>query len=127
MRICLLRQPPRRNSWRRNLQQLYELRRCFSRAAKLTSSRKPCSGRDSNSLPCCKGRKRKRQWLHSWGDVNRISPRSEPLNLWRVLRRVRCPEQLSTIGRAIGRSLHIEEITPDQARRELLRIMPAPS
>jgi len=35
-------------------------------------------------------------------------------------------EQLSTIGTAIGRSLHIEEITADQARRELLRIMPAP-
>ena len=35
-------------------------------------------------------------------------------------------EQLSTIGRAIGRSLHIEEITPDEARRELLTIMPAP-
>ena len=35
-------------------------------------------------------------------------------------------EQLSTIGRAIGRSLRIEEITPDQAQQELLRIMPAP-
>src|SRR5215831_5813865 len=35
-------------------------------------------------------------------------------------------EQLSTIGRAIGRSLGIEEITPDQARYELLRIMPPP-
>jgi len=35
-------------------------------------------------------------------------------------------EQLLTIGRAIGRSLRIEEITPDQARRELLRIMPEP-
>lgn len=35
-------------------------------------------------------------------------------------------EQLSTIGRAIGRSLRIEEITADQARHELLRIMPAP-
>jgi uncharacterized protein YbjT (DUF2867 family) len=28
-------------------------------------------------------------------------------------------EQLSTIGRAIGRSLRIEEISPDEARREL--------
>jgi hypothetical protein len=35
-------------------------------------------------------------------------------------------EQLSTIGRAIGRSLRIEEITPDQARQELLGIMPGP-
>src|SRR5215831_19139425 len=35
-------------------------------------------------------------------------------------------EQVQTIGSVIGRSLHIEEITPDQARRELLRIMPAP-
>ncbi len=34
-------------------------------------------------------------------------------------------EQVSTIGRAIGRSLRIEEISPDEARRELLTIMPA--
>jgi|SRR5580704_17143784 uncharacterized protein YbjT (DUF2867 family) len=33
-------------------------------------------------------------------------------------------EQLSTIGRVLGRSLRIEEISPDQARRELLNIMP---
>jgi len=33
-------------------------------------------------------------------------------------------EQASTIGRVIGRSLRIEEITPDEARRELLRIGP---
>jgi uncharacterized protein YbjT (DUF2867 family) len=33
-------------------------------------------------------------------------------------------EQVSTIGRVIGRSLRIEEITPDEARRELLRIGP---
>jgi uncharacterized protein YbjT (DUF2867 family) len=31
-------------------------------------------------------------------------------------------EQLSTIGRAIGRKLRIEEMTPDAARRELLAI-----
>jgi len=35
-------------------------------------------------------------------------------------------EQLSTIGRAIGRSLRIEEITPDEARQELPSIMPPP-
>src|SRR5262249_20259875 len=35
-------------------------------------------------------------------------------------------EQVSAIGQAIGRSLKIEEISPDQAQRELLRIMPAP-
>ena len=35
-------------------------------------------------------------------------------------------EQLSTIGRVIGRSLRIEEISPDEARRELLQIMPLP-
>jgi uncharacterized protein YbjT (DUF2867 family) len=35
-------------------------------------------------------------------------------------------EQLSTIGRAIGRALRIEEITADQARQELLGIMPGP-
>lgn len=35
-------------------------------------------------------------------------------------------EQLSTIGRVIGRSLRIEEISPDDARHELLGIMPAP-
>jgi len=34
-------------------------------------------------------------------------------------------EQLSTIAGVIGRSLRIEEITPDEARRELLRIGPA--
>jgi uncharacterized protein YbjT (DUF2867 family) len=33
-------------------------------------------------------------------------------------------EQVSTIGRVIGRSLRIEEISPDEARRELLRIGP---
>jgi uncharacterized protein YbjT (DUF2867 family) len=35
-------------------------------------------------------------------------------------------EQVSTIGRAIGRALRIEEISPDEARRELLAILPAP-
>ena len=35
-------------------------------------------------------------------------------------------EQISTIGRVIGQSLRIEEISPDEARRELLPIMPAP-
>ena len=34
-------------------------------------------------------------------------------------------EQISTIGKAIGRSLRIEEITPDEARRELLSVIPA--
>ncbi len=33
-------------------------------------------------------------------------------------------EQVSTIGPVIGRSLRIEEISPDEARRELLRIGP---
>lgn len=33
-------------------------------------------------------------------------------------------EQVSTISRVIGRSLRIEEISPDQARTELLRIGP---
>jgi uncharacterized protein YbjT (DUF2867 family) len=33
-------------------------------------------------------------------------------------------EQVSTIGRTISRSLHIEEISPDEARRELLTIGP---
>ena len=36
-------------------------------------------------------------------------------------------EQVSTIGRAIGRSLRIEEISPDEARRELLTIGPLPA
>jgi uncharacterized protein YbjT (DUF2867 family) len=35
-------------------------------------------------------------------------------------------EQLNTIGRAIGRSLRIEEMSPDDARREWLPKMPAP-
>ena len=34
-------------------------------------------------------------------------------------------EQLYTIGSVIGRSLRIEEISPDEARRELLALMPA--
>jgi uncharacterized protein YbjT (DUF2867 family) len=34
-------------------------------------------------------------------------------------------EQLSIIGDVLGRSLRIEEISPDEARRELLNIMPA--
>lgn len=33
-------------------------------------------------------------------------------------------EQISTIGRVLGRSLQIEEISPDEARTELLTIMP---
>ena len=33
-------------------------------------------------------------------------------------------EQISTIGKAIGRSLRIEEITPDEARRQLLKVIP---
>src|SRR6266480_1423109 len=36
-------------------------------------------------------------------------------------------EQVSTIGGVIGRSLRIEEISPDEARRELLRIGPMPA
>src|SRR5947199_7150115 len=42
---------------------------------------------------------------------------------------VRCRqfEQVSTIGGVIGRSLRIEEISPDEARRELLRIGPLPA
>jgi uncharacterized protein YbjT (DUF2867 family) len=35
-------------------------------------------------------------------------------------------EQISTIGRVIGRSLRIEEMSSEEARRELLTIMPAP-
>jgi uncharacterized protein YbjT (DUF2867 family) len=34
-------------------------------------------------------------------------------------------EQVSTIGRVIGRSLCIEEISPDEARREWQTFMPA--
>ncbi len=34
-------------------------------------------------------------------------------------------EQVDTIGRAIGRALRVEEIPPDEARRELLAIGPA--
>jgi uncharacterized protein YbjT (DUF2867 family) len=34
-------------------------------------------------------------------------------------------EQISTIGGVIGRSLRLEEISPEEARRELLAIMPA--
>jgi uncharacterized protein YbjT (DUF2867 family) len=34
-------------------------------------------------------------------------------------------EQISTIGGVIGRSLRLEEISPEEARRELLTLMPA--
>ncbi len=34
-------------------------------------------------------------------------------------------EQMSTIGCAIGRSLRFEEISPDEARREWVTLMPA--
>jgi uncharacterized protein YbjT (DUF2867 family) len=33
-------------------------------------------------------------------------------------------EQVATVGRAIGRTLRFEEISPDEARRELLPMMP---
>jgi uncharacterized protein YbjT (DUF2867 family) len=36
-------------------------------------------------------------------------------------------EQVSLIGRAIGRSLRFEELSPDEARRELLSVMPLPA
>src|SRR5438477_6022103 len=36
-------------------------------------------------------------------------------------------EQISAIGLAVGRRLRIEEISPDEARRELLRIGPLPA
>jgi len=36
-------------------------------------------------------------------------------------------EQISTIGSVLSRSLRIEEITPDEARRELLTIGPLPA
>jgi uncharacterized protein YbjT (DUF2867 family) len=35
-------------------------------------------------------------------------------------------EQVVTIGKAIGRMLQVEEISPEEAQRELLTIMPAP-
>jgi uncharacterized protein YbjT (DUF2867 family) len=35
------------------------------------------------------------------------------------------PEQLQTIGSVIGRALRMEEISPDEARRELIDLMPA--
>ena len=35
-------------------------------------------------------------------------------------------EQVSIIGKALGRTLQIEEISPEEAQRELLTIMPAP-
>jgi len=36
-------------------------------------------------------------------------------------------EQISTIGNVLSRSLRVEEMTPDEARRELLRIGPLPA
>jgi uncharacterized protein YbjT (DUF2867 family) len=34
-------------------------------------------------------------------------------------------DQVSTIGRVLGRSLRIEELSPDEARRELLSVIPS--
>jgi uncharacterized protein YbjT (DUF2867 family) len=36
-------------------------------------------------------------------------------------------EQVQTIGRAIGRSLRVEEISPDEARSELLPVLGSPT
>jgi hypothetical protein len=36
-------------------------------------------------------------------------------------------EQVQTIGRAIGRSLRIEQISPDEARSELLPVLGSPT
>jgi uncharacterized protein YbjT (DUF2867 family) len=36
-------------------------------------------------------------------------------------------EQISTIGAVIGRSLRIEEISPEDAKQELLTLMPPPA
>ena len=36
-------------------------------------------------------------------------------------------EQISAIGRVLGRSLRVQEMTPDEARRELLSIGPLPA
>lgn len=36
-------------------------------------------------------------------------------------------EQVHTIGRAIGRSLYVEEISPDDAKTELLPILGSPT
>lgn len=36
-------------------------------------------------------------------------------------------EQVSVIGEAIGRALRIEEISPEEARRELLTVLPVPA
>jgi uncharacterized protein YbjT (DUF2867 family) len=36
-------------------------------------------------------------------------------------------EQVNIIGEAIGRSLRFEEISPEQARRELLKVIPLPA
>jgi uncharacterized protein YbjT (DUF2867 family) len=36
-------------------------------------------------------------------------------------------EQISTIGAVIGRSLRLEEISPEDAKQELLNLMPAPA
>lgn len=36
-------------------------------------------------------------------------------------------EQVRILGEAIGRSLHLEEITPDEARTELQSVIPAPA
>lgn len=35
-------------------------------------------------------------------------------------------DQVSIVGKALGRTLQIEDISPEEAQRELLAIMPAP-
>jgi uncharacterized protein YbjT (DUF2867 family) len=36
-------------------------------------------------------------------------------------------EQIEILGRALGRSLRVEELSPDEARRELVALFPAPA
>src|SRR5215831_13949064 len=40
---------------------------------------------------------------------------------------LRQAEQIATIGGVLGRSLRLEDISPEEARRELLAVIPAPS
>ena len=40
---------------------------------------------------------------------------------------LRQAEQVATIGGVLGRSLRLEDISPEEARRELLAVIPAPS
>ncbi len=78
---------------------------------------------------CCRSAMNDKGWSRKWerlwksgvGVLGRTRSLSAPFFVG-ALRH----EQVSTVGRVIGRSLRIEEISPEQARNELFNFWPTP-